>query len=171
MLSGVKKAHVSSPGLSILFRFIDPDDNYAFYRKESSKKPRLPFLLPYLNTRAGTEDLTSVLPEIFGYVTYPMWRQQTHELAKMESGLLEGFWGILCFTFVWLRCWHLRGLLVHQIQHSDIEKAQQYSHDPQRALPPESFVSSLGRSTVSIFGGDWLFYADLERFIRSCLPY
>lgn len=56
MLSGIKKAHVSSPELSILFRFIDPDNNYAFYRKESSKDQVLPFLLPDLNTKASGED-------------------------------------------------------------------------------------------------------------------
>lgn len=165
MLSGIKKAHISSPELLILFRFIDPDDNYSFYRKESSKKPRLPFLLPYVNAEASTEDPGIALARILQYATYPTWRRQMRELAERESvqitwGHLGGVLGILHCAFVWLRC--LLGVRDHQIQHSDTEKAQQQnsaisvfpacSHEPQRALPGD-LASLLDRSTVSTLRG------------------
>jgi hypothetical protein len=159
MLSGIKKAHVSAPELSILFRFIDPDNNYAFYRKESSKELVVPFLLPSLNAKASGEDLGIALAGIFQYA----WRRQARELAKRESvqmtwGHFGGFWGILYCAFIWLRCLHLPGVRDRQSQYSDIEKAQQNpeisvlsacSHESQRALLGD-LPSPLGRSTVSV---------------------
>ncbi|CAG8980092.1 hypothetical protein HYALB_00012558 [Hymenoscyphus albidus] len=92
VLDGIRRSKIPPIELSEiskLFRLVDSHNNYAFYRKQSSKEsnPVLPFLLPYF--QASTMNPVSGLNEFFQFVPYFGWRQRRGRLVEGESDLSQ----------------------------------------------------------------------------------